>query len=308
MIGLTVMIPTFRRPEGLDQAVRSVFAQIGIDWATTELVIVDNSPEAGARAQVEAHAATAPLTVRYVHAAEPGVANARNAGFAAARGAKIAMLDDDEAATPGWLAALCDTAQRFDAAVVFGPVIGRSPAGCALPSSYVAQFFSRPGPTSSGPIDDYYGCGNALIDRGRVTLPDPPFDRALDQLGGEDDRLFSRLHRSGVRFAWAHEGEVYEDVPAARATLRHVLARSFARGQGPSQICVGAQPRQTVKLAFWMMVGLGQLGVYGAGAGLMWYLNRARALGLLARAAEGLGKCFWMDAFAPKLYAPSPSP
>ncbi len=46
MIEVSVLIPTFRRPDSFVRAVRSVFAQRGS--ATFEVVAVDNSPEGSA--------------------------------------------------------------------------------------------------------------------------------------------------------------------------------------------------------------------------------------------------------------------
>ena len=71
--------------------------------------------------------------MHYVHEPAAGVANARNAGMTQATGGLIAFLDDDEEASPGWLAALIEAQRRFDADVVFGPVrtraTGISPSG-----------------------------------------------------------------------------------------------------------------------------------------------------------------------------------
>ena len=125
---VSIVIPTQRRPAGLTTAVRSTFAQAGVDLARLELVVVDNDETPSARAAAEALAAEAQFPVLYVHEPEPGVANARNAALAHASGAFIAFLDDDEEAPAGWLKALLDAQARFDGDVVFGPVRGRAPA------------------------------------------------------------------------------------------------------------------------------------------------------------------------------------
>jgi glycosyltransferase involved in cell wall biosynthesis len=46
----------------------------------------------------------------------------------------IAFLDDDEEASPGWLAALIETQRRYDADVVFGPVRARAPVLTPAPA------------------------------------------------------------------------------------------------------------------------------------------------------------------------------
>ena len=39
---VSIIIPTQRRLEGLARAARSVFAQVGVDASSLELVVVDN--------------------------------------------------------------------------------------------------------------------------------------------------------------------------------------------------------------------------------------------------------------------------
>src|SRR5687768_8138920 len=61
---------------------------------------------------------------------EPGISAVRNAILAEARdgGADfIAMIDDDETASPGWLAELLRIQAAFDADVVGGPVLRDMP-------------------------------------------------------------------------------------------------------------------------------------------------------------------------------------
>jgi len=101
---VAVLIPTLRRPDSLARALASVQAQTGVDDRLAGIIVVDNDPEGTARSTVDGSAG--PFPVRYVHAPRPGVATARNAGLAATGAPLIAFLDDDEAASPDWLAAL----------------------------------------------------------------------------------------------------------------------------------------------------------------------------------------------------------
>ncbi|MEJ0059739.1 MAG: glycosyltransferase [Terricaulis sp.] len=79
MTRVSVLIPTFRRPEGFLRAARSVFAQV--QSGDAELIGVDNSPEGSALTTFHAIAADAPIPFRWDHIAEPGVARARNAAL-----------------------------------------------------------------------------------------------------------------------------------------------------------------------------------------------------------------------------------
>ncbi|HEX8570750.1 MAG TPA: glycosyltransferase family 2 protein, partial [Caulobacteraceae bacterium] len=234
-MSVSIIIPTLRRPESLARAVKSALAQRSCAPELLEVVVVDNSPEGSAAEGVERLSALAVLPIVYVHAPRPGVATARNAGLAAARGELIAFLDDDEEAPAGWLAALLATHREHAADVTFGRIVGRAPDAPAWAASYLEGLFSREGPESSGPIDQAYGCGNSLMTRATALPAASPFDTGYDEIGGEDDVLFRSLAAQGRRFAWSREAWVYEHAPAHRATIDYALRRAFAYGQSPCQ-------------------------------------------------------------------------
>ena len=129
MRDVAVVIPTLRRPESLERALRSVFAQVGALDRVAAVVIADNDPDGSAAALIDRLRAEAPAPLVYAHAPVPGVATARNVGLAATDAPLIAFLDDDEAASPGWLAALLRAQVVTGADVVFGPIRGRVPPG-----------------------------------------------------------------------------------------------------------------------------------------------------------------------------------
>jgi hypothetical protein len=300
MNAVAVLIPTMRRPESLARALRSVFAQAGVEERLVEIVVVDNDPEASARKTVEALKTASPWPVVYVHEPRPGVATARNTGLRATSAPLIAFLDDDEAATPHWLAGLLAALEQHEADAVFGPIAGRVPDGVVRHRRYLEDFFSRTGPASSGPIEDAYGCGNSLLLRATALSGPAPFDAGADQTGGEDDVLFSGLKARSGRFAWAADALVYEYAPAHRARLGYVLKRAFAYGQGPSQTC--ARKGDWAGVVRWSVIGAGQAVVFGAAAAMLWVLRSQRFAATLDRAARGLGKLFWMRGLEPKLY------
>ena len=299
---VSVMIPTQRRLGGLAVAVRSVFAQVGVDFAALELVIVDNDQTPSAQATVAQLAAEAPFTVCYVHEPRPGVAHARNAGMARAGGELIAFLDDDEEAPAGWLAALLAAQVRYDADVVFGPVKARAPAEVAAHRDYLERFFSREGPAEAGVIGHYYGCGDSLLRR--AALPDPvaPFAVERNHIGGEDDMLFGHMRAGGATFAWEPAAWVWEDPVADRLTLDYTIRRAFAYGQGPTSHCAAASPPDRVGVARWMAVGVVQAALFGALAGFKWLTQAGDRAEWLDRAARGLGKTLWWGPFKIAFY------
>ncbi len=300
MADVAIIVPTLRRPESLERALRSLFAQTGVGDRVSEIVVVDNDPSGSAKAGVEALQGLAPWPLVYVHAPRPGVATARNAGLAATRATLIAFLDDDEAASPRWLVALLEAQETTGADAVFGPITGRAPEAKPWLKPYLERFFGREGPDDTGLIETPFGCGNSLMVRATVLPGAAPFDAAADQAGGEDDALFAALQARGGRFGWAADALVEEFAPAHRATLTYALARAFAYGQGPSQ--TAAASRDWLAVLRWMVIGAGQTVVWGAGAALLALIRSPKRAELYDRTARGIGKLLWMKGFEPHFY------
>ncbi|WP_295183589.1 glycosyltransferase family 2 protein [uncultured Brevundimonas sp.] len=300
MRDVAVIIPTLRRPDSLERALRSVFIQSGSLYRVAAIVVADNDPQGSAAPLIERLRAEAPMPLTYAHAPVPGVATARNVGLAAADAPLIAFLDDDEAASPGWLAALLDAQTQTGADVVFGPIRGRVPENTGWTSAYLERFFGRDGPRETGLTNDIHGCGNSLMVRATALPGEAPFDVAMNETGGEDDRLFTALSARGGRFGWAADAWVDEFAPPHRATLTYALTRAFAYGQSPTQMA--ADRRDWPGVVKWMVVGLAQTGVWGAASVLCAILRRPDRANVYDRCARGLGKLFWTKGFEPKLY------
>ncbi|MBX3428699.1 MAG: glycosyltransferase family 2 protein [Hyphomonadaceae bacterium] len=288
MITVSVLIPTFRRPDSLVRAVRSVFAQRGV--AGIEVIAVDNSPEGSALAAFRAIEAEAPVTFRWVHEPKPGVAQARNAAVKLAKGEFVAWLDDDEEASPDWLACLIAVRRATGAQSVFGPVRARADRD-ARNAEFYERLYTRAGPANDTGIAHAYGIGNSLQPRSMFEEEDATFDTRADQRGGEDDALFASWAEAGATFAWAAGASVVEHLGAERTHLAHGLKRAFAYGQGPCELAWAA--RDVPALARHMCVGAVQALAYGAASVIVVAGSTPRALALLDRAARGAGKVFW---------------
>ena len=106
---VSVITPTYQRPDRLALAIRSVLAQRHQRW---EMVVVDD----GSRTAGPVIAAAADPRVRLVEVDHGGPCRARNAGLDAARGEIVAYLDDDNQLDPGWLHAVVWAFARHPAA------------------------------------------------------------------------------------------------------------------------------------------------------------------------------------------------
>jgi glycosyltransferase involved in cell wall biosynthesis len=105
---LSVVIPTFHRPDLLGRCLAAVLAQT-LQPHAFEVIVVDDGHDDKTRARVETLAhehASRGYTLRYLRPADGrGPAAARNAGWRAARSELIAFTDDDTLPQRAWLEA-----------------------------------------------------------------------------------------------------------------------------------------------------------------------------------------------------------
>lgn len=119
---ISIITPTFERPELLARAAQSVLSQT-VDAALEYIVVNDaNAPLLPAAWMDDPR-------VQIIHTQRVERSEARNRGAAASTGEWLHFLDDDDSLLPGALAALLQTAQRSDAAIVFGGYVIHSVAG-----------------------------------------------------------------------------------------------------------------------------------------------------------------------------------
>src|SRR4051812_26518230 len=96
---MTVTICTRNRSRSLLQAAESVLPQL---TPNTELLIIDNGSTDETKGVIST-LLQRDARVRYYLEPRLGIACARNASLAKARGSFVLFLDDDEVASPGWL-------------------------------------------------------------------------------------------------------------------------------------------------------------------------------------------------------------
>ena len=228
---VAILIPTFRRPEGLAKALRHI-AQLQTS-ADVTIHIADNEPTGQEGVAIARRLSEAGYPFRIVTqvVAAKGVSHVRNALISAALADQgvdfLAFLDDDEWPEPQWLEALLDMQRQTGAHAVGGSM---SPAFAAAPRWAETLSLYRQ-ENADGPIAMLWGTCNLLLTRQCVEMiPAPWFDVQFGLTGGEDVEFFERAKSLGATFAWASRAQVFEDVPASRTTLGWVLRRSFRIG------------------------------------------------------------------------------
>jgi len=93
---VSVIIPTYRRPDLVSRAIRSVLDQT---YEPLECIVVDDCPTEQRTAQIVESVADDRVTYLQ-HADNSGLSDARNTGIAEATGTYIAFLDDDDEWVP----------------------------------------------------------------------------------------------------------------------------------------------------------------------------------------------------------------
>ena len=255
---LAIVICTFRRPDLLRRALRSIAAQQppATPHGAVKVYVIDNSDEGDARPVVaeEAAASRWPVVWRESHPANISVA--RNAGAKAGDEDFVAFVDDDQELEPGWLEAVFRAVRDERADAWQGRVIGLFEAPeRATPA--IRNLFSRELSQASGYELFAFGpqkrdglslATNNCVFRRATCLDDSEiFDPAFGRGGGEDYDLFCRLQRRGRRFVWLPEAAAREFVPASRCERAYLRRRFYAGGQAFAAAMArgGRHPRLT---------------------------------------------------------------
>ena len=302
--GVSIVVPTYKRPDGIRIALNSLMGQ-SAGSRPVEIIVADNDPLASAKAFVTQFAENSDIEIVYKHVPEPGVSNARNGALDVARGRFIAFLDDDMDALEGWLEELVRVSLKYQAAITFGPAIALMPNKDDPLNPYMEPFFARIADAPEGYIKKCLGTGGCLLDLSLCNMPSPAFNPIHNETGGEDDALFHHLQNHGAKVAWAIKAESYEIVPASRATPAYMWKRNFAFGQGPTQEQADKGWAGTPGIIKWMIVGALQLCVYAPVFLALKVLGKPKYIHYQNRTAQALGKMFWWNSFKQKLYGTS---
>jgi len=304
-VELSIVIPTFRRPAALRRCIGSCLTQTGLAGLDYELVIVDNCPQQSARDIVASIASSENPQIIYAHEPRPGVAHVRNRGVAMARAPLIAFIDDDQVAEPNWMAHLLAAQAKFDADIVFGPVLAILEGDSRADRDFVRDFYTRDCQQPSGPMTERRYSSNVLFRKERCFRGGHAFNPQLGFFGGEDGLFFLQLARTDASMFWCREAVTHEIVPLPRTTYAYILQRSMIRGQSAPLIYSMLRPPEWGSVAWFMLAGALQFLFFGFGAFCAVPFSSGRAMRRASRALMGLGKVLWMSPFRINHYGPS---
>lgn len=227
-LSIDIGVCTFRRPELADtlRSLDTMEMPAGFDIS---IIVADNDDTPTARDLVTALSRELTVPVRYQHCPARNISIARNACLDASTADFVAFIDDDETATPRWLAELAAVAQASGAAAVLGPVRARYRAD-APDWMRRGDFHSTLPVWVRGEIQTGYTC-NVLLRMGSDSLRGRRFSLARGQTGGEDTEFFDQMHKAGGRIVFSPDAWVDEVVPRSRAAFDWLGRRRFRVGQ-----------------------------------------------------------------------------
>ena len=191
---LSVIVPTFERPNALNSAVRSALAQAEHLDCDLEVVVVDD----GSRTPIALDISDQRINILRL-ADNVGPAGARNAGIRACRGRLVALLDSDDIWLKGKLAAQVALHDHLCAEQTNGVVA--IAGGAFMPSRIAGKLEARVPRPALRMSDFVTGCwflpGSTLVVARSVFERVGPFDERLRRL--EDVEWFLRFGRLGGR-------------------------------------------------------------------------------------------------------------
>ncbi|MGM7679299.1 glycosyltransferase [Microbacterium sp. A94] len=231
-IALTIGIPTYRRSTLL-QALLDVLPERIAECPEldVDILVVDNDPSGSARDV----ATGAALPVRYVVEGTPGIVAARNRILdECADRDVVSFIDDDEIPREGWLRALVDVWQEYDADAVMGRVISVFDDDVD-PWLLASGTFRRP-PRLTGTVLTTAAAGNLLLDLRSIRRLGLRFDPSMGLGGGEDTLFTQQLARLGGRIVWCNESETEDLVVTSRLSRSWAKQRAFSSANANTRI------------------------------------------------------------------------
>jgi succinoglycan biosynthesis protein ExoM len=230
--GLAIGLCTYKRLSSLERLLDHIAESAAQLSSPPRVIVVDNDgQDVAVAAAVVAFGVRRGLEVHYRVETHPGISAARNAVFDEAERLKVrfvAMIDDDEWPSAGWLSELLQTQKTQDADVIGGPVRPVFPKKANL--ERYARYWSVEKQLLHGKPFVFCTC-NFLIDLDVLNaIPRPLFDEAFGLSGGGDTVFFRRLFFAGLKMAWADAALVYEEVPLSRASVKWIRQRRFRVG------------------------------------------------------------------------------
>lgn len=240
----SVVICTYRRPELVAEAMRSVFDQ-EYPKDRYELIVVNNASPDDTEAVVLEAGKDSPVPFTYLIEQRNGLSYARNTGLEVAKNEFVAFLDDDAIACRDWMATFNGVIDEHHALVVGGRVEKAFEEGFDEPSwlepQYVKHFFGVNYRDRGREEKVFriryplYLTGANLIYSRSLFEHFGGFDTRLGRdgkslLGGEESYLNMVLDKHDVPIYYSDDAWVDHHIQSFRVTKKHLRRKAYWSG------------------------------------------------------------------------------
>jgi glycosyltransferase involved in cell wall biosynthesis len=194
---LSVVIPTFNRPDRLARCIESLARQNAVksDWEV--IVVNDGGMDIGETLKAYSN----DLSIAGVDQVNSGPASARNLGVERSRGAIIAFIDDDCVAEPDWVGKLMDSVRSGE--LVGGKVdnLLKGNIFSETCQTLIDYLYER----LAGTSDNFFTSNNMGIHKEDFKRLGG-FDTGFETSAGEDREFCVRATQAGIRLR--HDPEI----------------------------------------------------------------------------------------------------
>lgn len=238
---ISLVIATFNGATRIGATLHSLLSQSLPSELWEAVVVNNNSTDSTADVVREFMAAHPEITIVPTEEPRQGLSYARNRGIEVARGEIIAIIDDDEIASPQLLA---DYLHFFDTHTEAAGAGGRIvPLYANGRPEWMSRHTERPiaGTLDLGdrvipfPKGKYFGGGNMALRRSAIEKYGA-FNPALGRkgttlLGGEEKELYARLYDAGEKIFYIPTAYIQHVIPNAKLTRGYFERVCFRIGQ-----------------------------------------------------------------------------
>jgi len=225
---IAVGVITYKRNRMLKNALMSIAALKTPDFATVEVIVVDNDENASAKEVVYGLESSFPFRLYYLIEEKRGIPFARNKIIEKAikiKATELAFIDDDEIVERNWLQALYNYYKKNDCDAVAGPVEPILPKDMAKWLK-LSKYYQRRKETTGTQVS-WAGTGNILFSMDVFTRYGLRFDWRFASTGSTDTLLTRQLTERGGIILWLDEVLVREEFPRSKLCMRWMLGRAY---------------------------------------------------------------------------------
>ena len=236
---ISVIIPTYKRPESLVRTLNSLQEQT---LPEVEIIVVDNAASPELEKLVTEFNSTARLPIRYLPEAKLGVHNARHAGARIAQNPLLIFTDDDATFEPNWLESYLNKFIEHPEMVASGGPV--RPKWDETPPEWLIKFieeakqfrsllsFMEPFKEFCLSTKLYFFSVNMAIRRDVLFEVGGFNPEAFGKiwLGDGETGLHNKLTEKGLLIGYIPEAIVYHHIPAHRMNVEYLCLRMANEG------------------------------------------------------------------------------